>query len=565
MPHATMPSPGLQALVLCGPGVSLNTFTANPKDLPKALIPIANRPMVWYAIDWCHRMGVTDITLIAPPESEPAIKSALNTHPELTSLPSPKPDILAPKDLEQTSGTAQILRMPEVQKCITQDFVVLPCDLVAEVDGQRVVREWMSLNPLSAGSGKLKGGLCLAYPTYGLETISHKKDETDFIATVAIDQPVVPPPQGSMRPEIERLVMSMPTDTLTDKYERDHDNLRLRRQLIQQHGRVKLKTKHRDAHVYIFPKWVKDYAARNEAFESISEDVVGEWAKAQWQKGLGDKLGLTSIPSQKKETKLRDQEEVLDPEALSSTKSTPAISTPFASRVGETVQSSMSVPPLLSYIQPTPTTPTPSASSPLLRRIDTPHALLTTSLHLAKQTTTPHPLAHTTQIHASATLGPQTRVAQEDCLVAENAKFGSRCVVKESVVGANCEIGSNVRMTRCLLMEGVVVGDGVTLTGCIVGRRARIEGVKPVQEQGGGEVTKETGKGKGKGRKADEEDDRTRLTDCEVAPNFVVEAGTEAKGEKMMAFDAGELDEFEDEEDEEEEEETGEEMDFAKD
>lgn len=58
MPHSTAPSPGLQALILCGPGVSLNTFTANPQDSPKALIPIANRPMIWYPIEWCYRLGV---------------------------------------------------------------------------------------------------------------------------------------------------------------------------------------------------------------------------------------------------------------------------------------------------------------------------------------------------------------------------------------------------------------------------------------------------------------------------------------------------------------------------
>lgn len=60
MPHATtMPFTGFQAIILCGPGVSLNTFTANPEDYPKALVPIANRPMVWYPMDWCYRMGIT--------------------------------------------------------------------------------------------------------------------------------------------------------------------------------------------------------------------------------------------------------------------------------------------------------------------------------------------------------------------------------------------------------------------------------------------------------------------------------------------------------------------------
>ena len=60
MPHAlAMPYTGFQAIILCGPGVSLNTFTANPEDFPKALVPIANRPMVWYPLDWCYRMGIT--------------------------------------------------------------------------------------------------------------------------------------------------------------------------------------------------------------------------------------------------------------------------------------------------------------------------------------------------------------------------------------------------------------------------------------------------------------------------------------------------------------------------
>jgi translation initiation factor eIF-2B subunit gamma len=60
MPHSIpLPSAGFQALVLCGPGISLNTFTSNPEDFPKALVPIANRPMVWYPLDWCYRMGIT--------------------------------------------------------------------------------------------------------------------------------------------------------------------------------------------------------------------------------------------------------------------------------------------------------------------------------------------------------------------------------------------------------------------------------------------------------------------------------------------------------------------------
>lgn len=60
MPHSVpVPATGFQALVLCGPGVSLNTFTSNPEEYPKALIPVANKPMVYWVLDWCYRMGIT--------------------------------------------------------------------------------------------------------------------------------------------------------------------------------------------------------------------------------------------------------------------------------------------------------------------------------------------------------------------------------------------------------------------------------------------------------------------------------------------------------------------------
>lgn len=97
MPHAvSIAQTGFQALILCGPGIGLNTFTSVPHEYPKALIPIANRPMIWYVLDFCYRMGVTDITIITPPASKAPIEAALAQNPDLTSLPSPRPDLLAP-------------------------------------------------------------------------------------------------------------------------------------------------------------------------------------------------------------------------------------------------------------------------------------------------------------------------------------------------------------------------------------------------------------------------------------------------------------------------------------
>ena len=438
-----------------------------------------------------------------------------------------------------------------MQKAITGDFVILPCDLVSELEGSKLVQQWMTLNPLaiSANAEKQKGGMGLFYPTQGLEGISHKKDETDFIATVALPKAPVSAPQGSLRQDVEELVLSMPTDTLKDLLEEDKESsLKIRQSLIAKHSRVKIKTKHRDSHVYIFPKWVKELAAQNDRFDSISEDVLGWWAKASWQDGLGDKLGLDEVLGEQDaqspgEDGMEANEQEINVSTLSSTSSSrpptsASTDTPsFASRVKATPlnkKAPTKPPPLLAYVQPSlPSTVTaPTASHPFVRRVDTTAALLNTSLYLAKQTPE-HTLAHENKIHPTASVGQQSRISQEDSLVAENAKLGMRVNIKETIIGPNCEIGNNSRLTRCLLMDSVVVGEGVQLTGCIIGRRARIEGMKPAP----GEGAEKKAEGKKKGG---DDDERTRLTECEVAPGFVVESGTQGKGEKLMSFDTEE-------------------------
>ncbi|KAF2197536.1 hypothetical protein GQ43DRAFT_484056 [Delitschia confertaspora ATCC 74209] len=548
MPHATLPSPGFQAMILCGPGASFSTFTSNPKDIPKALLPIANRPMVWYPLEWCYRMGVTDITIITPPESLEAIEAAMSQNPHLTSLPAPKPDILAPKDLTHETGTGELFRLAEVQDAVKGDFIVLPCDIVCELDGTNLLEAWMIEEAgLGAASGGLKesgripmgiggeklgrrGGLGVWYQTKGEG--SKKGEETDFIATTPLPPPIVPPPSDSLRPNISNLVYTAPTDTVKDITE-ENKCLPIRHSLIRKHGRIKMLTTYRDAHIYLLPYWVKDMMRKNEKFESVAEDVLGWWAKAGWQKGLGEKLGLGSILSKEENEDGENEgsqaaDDDIDVSMLSSTWSrldNPSSKpTALASRVANsnipeaasslTHKPKLKVPPILAYVQPS------IPSEPLIRRVDTAHLLLTVSLRLAKIPSieevgkdSASPFAHVAKIAHKDAIPQRCRVEAENSLLAENVIVEEKCNIKESVIGANCKIGEGARLLRCLLMENVEVGPNVQLTDCILGRRCRLEG------------------GAGKG------EDKTVLKDCEVQDGQVVEWGTEAKNEKFMRFD----------------------------
>ncbi|KAK4122560.1 hypothetical protein N657DRAFT_467435 [Parathielavia appendiculata] len=526
MPHAvSIATPALQALILCGPGSSFPTFTANPDENPKALLPIANRPMVWYPLEFCYRAGITNITLVCPPSAAEAIDTALKTNPYLTSLPFPRPDLLAPKDLDQNTGTAEILRLPELQEVVTSDFLVLPCDLVCELGAEKLLQAWMvksaSLDDLvgdSESGGHRSGGLGVWYQTK--TAIPVKGEETDFVATVPLLSSSILPAKESLFPHMEKVVYSMPTDSLKDLLE-EKEGFPIRHGLLRQHPRVRMLTTHRDAHIYIFPHWVMQFIKENERLETIGEDVIGWWAKAGWQKGLSTKLGLDKVLRQPGTNKAKShgQSSPGDHNATTSTRTLSADSSAAAASSsavsseagGDDNHSENSdehppsppteppaVPSMLAYIHPT------TEAAPLIRRVDTAQLLLQISLQLAKlpslEETGPEnpasPFAHARKVAYPEGVKPRTTITKQDCLVADNVTVQEKTSIKECVVGANCQIGEGAKLLQCLLMDGAVVSRNCKLTKCILGKRSEI---------GEGCV----------------------LTECEVQENLLVEARSE--------------------------------------
>ncbi|RKF79796.1 putative translation initiation factor eIF-2B subunit gamma [Golovinomyces cichoracearum] len=522
MLHAfSMPAPGFQAIILCGPGSSFPTFTSNPEENPKALLPVANRPMVWYPTEFCYRMGITNITLIVPNSSLSAMTVALNTNPHLTSLPLPKPNILAPDGLDQNTGTAAIFRLPQVREVIKGDFIILPCDLICELGGESLIELWMmretNIGSLAKSRGELsthlaeclrkqgrKGGLGVWYETKGESAI--KDEETDFIATSPLKVGSVPVLKSSLLNHTSKLVYSLPTDTLNDLLE-EEKSFPIRHSLIRTHKQIRMFSSHRDAHIYVFPAWIVDIINKNEHMDSIGEDLVGWWAKAGWQAGLGEKLGFGEV-FERLESSSSD-EDYCNNSSRPDDVDCGSLSTTWTSELQGTEISNSSaclvVPPILAYIPP--------PSNKLIRRVDTAPLLRAVSLQLAKIESIDmvgkdgcSPFAHQAKIAYPEGIASRTTITKLDCLIAENVTVEEKSSIKECVIGANCQIRSGARLLRCVLMDGVVVERGCRLTGCILGKRCAIG------------------------------EDST-LQDCEVQENLLVEAGTEDKNNRLMSSD----------------------------
>ena len=439
----------------------------------------------------------------------------MKINPFLTGLPLPRPDILAPTELDQNAGTAEILRLPEVRNAITGDFIVLPCDLVCELSGERLLKAWMvkaaSLTNLLGASrftngiqSHHSGGLGVWYETKAGSVV--KGEETDFIATTPLRELSAKPLKDSIFPEVAKLVQSMPTDSLNDLTE-ERKALPIRHGLMKAYPRVRMLTTHRDAHLYIFPHWILDFVRDNERMESISEDVVGWWAKAGWQTGLAQKLHIDTIcprlhPEEESQSTPESVDSAHDPNTASQTSKKPLPSSLSARQLktkdkgsSDDQTSEYDVPPILAYLHSNHE----KDSSGLTRRVDTAQLLLAVSLQLAKLPSLEEaageaasPFAHAKKLTYPEGVKSRTTITKQDSLIGENVTVEEKTSIKESVIGANCQINEGAKLSQCLLMEGVVVGKGCKLTKCILGKRCVI---------GDGSV----------------------LTDCEVQENLLVE------------------------------------------
>ena len=467
----------------------------------------------------------------------------------MTTLPSPKPTLLAPPNLTNNSSTGDIFRQPEVRELVHSDFLVLPCDIISELDGTHLLQQWfiqqvgLAESPEATRSSMLhissekfgissyrpsrRSGLSVWYPTKGDDIFTVKKEQTDFMVTAPI-QNTANDSSSNIRKHVTQLVHSIPTDSLKDMLA-EKQKWQLRHELFKKFPYVNIRTTMRDAHIYFFPRWIIDLV-KAEYLESIGEDLIDLWAKASWQEGLARKAGLCHIlnppipnPEDQEDMSSSPSDETLGlneklniidytstrPRAVSHINSkydhprSSLTAAPSGSQA-QSITKTTHVPPILAYLLPQ------SSDSPLIRRVDTIPALLAVSLQLAKLQATSEipkgeatsPIAHANKVAHPDSVSKSARVETANCLIAENVTVGDRCHIKESVIGIGCEIGQGVRLNRCVLMDHVKIGDNVTLADCIVGRHCSVEGG------------------------ARNSADKTELQDCQLQNGYVVSWGS---------------------------------------
>lgn len=202
---------------------------------------------------------------------------------------------------------------------LNADFAVVPCDLVTNLDGSRLVELWMTvqagfdadfgrrsrkMSRTTAADGDhafdaelgRRGGLVVFYETRGEG--STKGQETDLLVSAPLP---IPPVSCAELPEGELgIVLTTAPSTASSGggggVGSAPDGLGLRRSMIRQHPDLHVASTLRDAGIYFLPHWLLKFIDRTPWLNSLREDVLPWLAKARWQHPrLAEKLGLLEI------------------------------------------------------------------------------------------------------------------------------------------------------------------------------------------------------------------------------------------------------------------------------
>ncbi|THH15478.1 hypothetical protein EW146_g5006 [Bondarzewia mesenterica] len=467
------------AVVLAGFGNELLPLTSDHGDepCPKALIPIANKPMIDYPLTWLEQSGIIDVLLICPTAHRASISHHIHSDTSSSPYPSLQIDLQTYDESQDLSpGTCTVLR--HFSNRIQKDFILLPCDFIppeslplndilnkfrieANMDGSIMTSCWFQASRPDKGAVPEEWGL----PTSRTPIIWDDQSGT----LLHIDTP--------------------------DDLDQNADELMIRMSLLSRYPRTNLSSSYQDSHVYMCKRAVLDLLQQKTGFDSFREEFVPWLCKLQYQRAKREKYGRsTSIFFFSSLGQLTNTEPVFKPisndlsQAMAlrhSTLQTRAMRAKYPHMPGLVDQiDSPSQKPLSLSMPPSPTDsdddeamPTSlrvglvihSSSAGYCARANNLPALLELNRHFLGQTTYALP----TDPENRSLIDAKSPISS-DSMIGDSTRVGERTNIKRSVIGNHCVIGKMVKISGCVLLDHCVVEDGAKLDGCILGKDTKV-------------------------------------------------------------------------------------------
>lgn len=463
------------AVVLAG-GLGSRMRTV-PKHIPKAMLPVAGRPMIWYSLSVLEQAGFSDIIVLIQEED-----TSLATY--LHEVYEAKSHIVV-ETITEDDSTTDCLR--QVTKMIKNDFVVLSSDLISDLNFRHILDTHI-LNDATLTMTLSKLPQCEL-------SIPFEKRDKSLTEVVARDV------------ETSRIVY------FTNEADLDDASFKLSRTTIKKYPNLSYRLDLLDCHLYVFKRWVLDFLLENKHVESIKADLVPLLVRKQFKISKGDVHDKTNIYHYAPKTP--------DEQWLDSTINDMAISNKKgnnSSSSNDYVYSGIQFKHKLDAVFGSDQIDTSdkircfsyvvdnaehSAGLGLGLGLDLGSGMQNPSKLTIRANTIPRYYeanfkaaineklvpkelrVRTNDIHSKSQIG-------KDTMIGKDCKFGERCSIKKSIIGDHCHIANNVKIQNSILMGHVsidsqchivntivcnnsLIQQGCDIRSCVVGHSATVD------------------------------------------------------------------------------------------
>ncbi|KAG0229722.1 translation initiation factor eIF-2B subunit gamma [Mortierella sp. GBAus27b] len=422
-----------QAIIMAGYGNGLYPLTEEG-NMPKALLPVVNQPMISYQLGWLEDSGVTDVIVVSVTSGSKKLGHYLDRVYEGQLH-------IAMEVVDDNTGTADALAL--IKDKIKTDFIVISCDLLTSLIPHQFLDMHRSEDPtvtaLFFEPTKSEGG-----PSGS----SKVREATQFVGIDASNSQLV---------------------YLNNSDDMDSDEFSLRMSLLAKHPVLNISRLLQDAHLYVFKRWVIDLiseVSNKRTMASIKGHVLPLLVKSQHQRVLADREGVTRAAEAAMTANPSTQKLAL---SLSTTQS------PESDNTGK--EEWKSPVRCKAFVLP---------KEIYCGRANTIPNYFETNRHYTKTTDKVRNPGATNQV--------QTQVGA-DSLIGNDTKIGERSSVKKSTIGSHITIGKNVKIVNSIIMDHAIIEDNVKIDGCIICAGSKIcekSTLKDCEVGGGFQVVKDT-------------------------------------------------------------------------
>nr|XP_006818161.1 PREDICTED: translation initiation factor eIF-2B subunit gamma-like [Saccoglossus kowalevskii] len=404
-----------QAVILAaGRGSRMLDLTSST---PKALLPIGNKPLIWYPVNLLERAGFEDAILICLESACTDIKNALayNTklNLDIVSIPT-----------DEDWGTADSLRY--IKDKIKTDIIVLSCDLVTNV----------SLHHIA--------DVHRTYDSTITMLLSNIPEESTDNITV--------PGVKSKRKQVQQDLVGLDKKgkhVLILASEADlEDTLTVRLKLLKKHPRIRIHNKLLDGHLYIMKKWVVDFLCEKKSISTIKGELLPYLVKKQFSKPkkVDEKLADMSVIPEPDEQP-QDVFSFCKEDELTALTHDMSTWNDHTGDMADCYHNDI----IRCYAY--------TMQSGHCLRVNTLPAYIEANRNISKQISSLLLDAEEPLIHSAAVVKNKSQIGH-DCMIGEGSNLTEKVSVKKSIIGKHCKIGEKVRISSSIIMDHVTISDG---------------------------------------------------------------------------------------------------------